>query len=957
MLIFVLTFSSLEGKEVFKEDFEDGDVSNWQIWNYQNGLKMQVAEEGAGGSKRAYKIGGSQTGDTAFKLTSSLFPVKGGQTYTLQMDSKHNCNLSQFSGGGPAKDPTRIIWYDANGVEISYTKIPGFDTPNPNWHQDSFSPIVAPAKAVKASIQLGQDTPNITPVQYWLIDNVVLREGEITAKVERTRDITTIKKPLFSELLSDKPGNYLVGRASTTIASWEIPEEVKLARSNWREENIQELINNRLLYYSASPYKGFDRSLLKKGMKAGFWLNFTATMKLKDLNLPQGASYFHPSCLSKFEAKVDKWLQSIAQDKGDWWVTFDDESCGRFFYPFENTMPEGIVFPKDLKEEWTKEIKDKYGYGKYGPPSGFEGSPFQWIAYRRWAWDKYASLQGKIYQKVKKVRPDVVFFANNFFSIYFVPVWDYGLMGNCDMMMVDPYPTQLETKRANCGHFMPGFMTKLVKDISGKPIVCISQGFVYHGVPVKPEWIQEWISQVIRVGGDGIDWYAHRFPYVRGGSTKYADPELWDVMMQVSKKVAEMKRIKLPKEIDTGILYSTDSYAAKIIRGKTWGAEQFEGQEIYSCYAILGQKGKSWFKFLDDNLLERKKAKLSDYKILYLPYVTYERKPVVEEIENFVKAGGSLVCGDPLALSFSSDGEDLSPVRERLFGVKIVDPNQQDELKIVDNQIFPEIRKGLKLPLFPDQRFSFTSQKVEVTGKQTTILAKFSNGDPAIVLNQYGKGKIVYFATNPFTPEAIEVKDWIELFRSLQKSLGASTEHKVWDFLIPVEFRKVEKWWLKREISKGPDETGNYVKNGDFELDQNQDNFPDYWECILSKGAPREIYTREEGHKGKALAIDNRTVKKWAEVRTPVSGIKPNTNYKVSLWVKQTSSASLQLLTRGKDFKFYYLKGVQPDKWTKLEKIVNSGPNEGIWTISFLIENLPMKVWIDEVRIEEVGNP
>ena len=414
-----------------------------------------------------------------------------------------------------------------------------------------------------------------------------------------------------------------------------------------------------------------------------------------------------------------------------------------------------------------------------------------------------------------------------------------------------------------------------------------------------------------------------------------------------------MKKVKVPEKADTSILYSTDSYAAKIIKGKTWDAGQFEGQEIYSSYAILGQKGKSWFKFLDDNLIEREKINLRNYKILYLPYITYERESVLKEIEKFVKKGGNLVCGDPLAFSFSPDGKDLSKERERLFGVRVIGPNYQDKIKIVNNKIFPDIPKGSKLSIFPDQHFSSTSQKIEVVDKKSIILAEFANGDPAIVLHQFGKGKTVYFAANPFTPEAIGSKNWVRLFQSLQRTFGAATDYKIWDFLIPVEFHKVEKWWLSKK-PQGPDETGSYIRNGDFEKDTNQDNFPDFWEGNLSKGAPREIYTWEEGHQGKGLAIDNRKAKKWAEVITQVFGIKPNTEYKVSLWVKQTSSSALQLLARGKDFKFYYLSGVQPDKWTKLEKTINSRQNKGSWTISFLIENSPMKVWIDDVRMEEV---
>ena len=178
LAILVLTLSSfgLGAKGVFKEDFEDGDVSDWQIWNYSDRLKMEVVDEGAGNSQKAFRISGSKGGDTAFKFTSPAFSVEGGKTYTLQMEAKHNFDLSKILGWGPAKDPARITWYDTNGVDITYTKIPGFDGPNTNWHKDVASNLTAPANAAKAKIQFGLDYPDIKPGQYWIIDNVMLME-------------------------------------------------------------------------------------------------------------------------------------------------------------------------------------------------------------------------------------------------------------------------------------------------------------------------------------------------------------------------------------------------------------------------------------------------------------------------------------------------------------------------------------------------------------------------------------------------------------------------------------------------------------------------------------------------------------------------------------------------------------------------------------------------------------
>ena len=47
-----------------------------------------------------------------------------------------------------------------------------------------------------------------------------------------------------------------------------------------------------------------------------------------------------------------------------------------------------------------------------------------------------------------------------------------------------------------------------------------------------------------------------------------------------------------------------------------------------------------------------------------MPFGKYERKSVVTALENYVRAGGMLISGDPEIFSFDVDGSSLAASRE-----------------------------------------------------------------------------------------------------------------------------------------------------------------------------------------------------------------------------------------------------------------------------------------------------
>jgi hypothetical protein len=356
----------------------------------------------------------------------------------------------------------------------------------------------------------------------------------------------------------------------------------------------------------------------------------------------------------------------------------------------------------------------------------------------------------------------------------FIP-YDYSLFAKyTDILSCDPYASSAE-RREGRGIYNHGFSTKLLKDLSGKPTTTVVQAFDYAGYSPKPSDLREWVSQALKTGATGIEFYEM--------AEKYGNPALYEEMLRLSKIITTMKKVELPENADTAIICSLNSEAAV----------DANGDQIYAAYSILGEKVGSWFDFVSDKQLERNEIDLSQYKIVYLPLAKYVEEPVVTKLSDYVKKGGILVVGDPEAFSFNKKGESLAEYREKLCGAKLeketfrasdivitsLQPLNKEKFSILkENSIYDKIHLAHSL--------TFT------TGRHKTV-AEFSNGKAAVLENEYGKGKVIYFAANPFAPDIILINSKIsDFFELIQKRADAKTGLSIWNFLLPATGGEIE---------------------------------------------------------------------------------------------------------------------------------------------------------------------
>ncbi len=431
------------------------------------------------------------------------------------------------------------------------------------------------------------------------------------------------------------------------------------------------------------------------------------------------------------------------------------------------------------------EVREQYGFGRYGMPAPGDSEwlarpeehPFCWIAFNRWMADRYADAAMEKCELVKRANPDWLYAPCDFWLMSGHTVFDFSRMTKyADLLEGDPYASSAERTRGR-GIYNHGFGAKLLADLGRprrdgdrKPVEIIVQTFDYAGYEMTPEDLLEWCSQALRCGATSLCYYASDAP-------RFNDEPRWEMMLQIAKAVSEMNAIEFPTGTKTAILYCSTAHAAE---GPTSSAD-----EVYTAYALLGERLGCWFDILSDRQLRRGLRDLSDYGIVYLPLATYVEPDLIDDLEAWIRGGGVLVCGDPEAFSWAPDGTNISDRREKLFGVETGDNVDQHAVMIGD-------RRARLFPRRADLGRQFTARSVRVLDEDSRVLATYADHSPAIVSRSVDQGKAIYFAANPFTPETLFYDEpWTDLLREFQKAVGEEMNLPIWRFRLP-EQQKTE---------------------------------------------------------------------------------------------------------------------------------------------------------------------
>jgi len=454
---------------------------------------------------------------------------------------------------------------------------------------------------------------------------------------------------------------------------------------------------------------------------------------------------------------------------------------GPDFFGALKTHPDQFKYP--FIENAAKEIKEKYGFGKFGPPQGMgDKNPFRWIAYHKWFLDTYARVAQNFRATAKSLDPDLAVISSE------DPAYPFGrsrLAPFFDVIAEEMGPDRVPTSDS----FRCSFSTKRAVDVCRPTPVWSVDHFENQFTANE---VLALYSENLRVGGEGSVSWAPRGVCKRPGDTSrrsdtdlwtlneyYAHPDSWNARFYAWEHMREMPRLKYPKA-ECAVLQS-------IITADTaykWTGLDLGIQE--AAYTLLGPRAGVWFDFVEDlQVLDGKKA-LTDYKVVFVPHAKYGTRAMAERFKTFVQQGGTLVVFDPEMFAFLDNGEPGTAFLTNLAGATVGDVNEKafGGLKFRFTKegalLFGQCEGGAIEIAEPENAFLLKP------ATDARVLAADPEGNPLIIEKATGKGRCIYFAANPCIKEITKDRKWISLFTSFAENLGLNTAQDIWRFQLPL---------------------------------------------------------------------------------------------------------------------------------------------------------------------------
>jgi beta-galactosidase len=266
--------------------------------------------------------------------------------------------------------------------------------------------------------------------------------------------------------------------------------------------------------------------------------------------------------------------------------------------------------------------------------------------------------------------------------------------------------------------------------------------------PVDPRDEELWMWQVLSHGAREIAiyaWYPMNAGYESNGyGLINLDGSLTERskaagrVAQTIEKHAQDILSATPAPAQVGILYNRLSYMVggeEASLSKLGNAERSSLEGLHR--AFFQEQIPVDFVHPDDV----RHDKLSQYKILFLPYPVMLSEDVAEGVERYVRNGGTAVAEARLA--WNDERGYASPVipgfnLSEVFGAreKFIRPDDEVKLQMEASENLPGLKPGAT-----PQGEAF-EEALDPLGK-AHVLARFEDGEPSVVENSYGKGKAI----------------------------------------------------------------------------------------------------------------------------------------------------------------------------------------------------------------------
>lgn len=579
--------------------------------------------------------------------------------------------------------------------------------------------------------------------------------------------------PLYKELLTNKdPGLHAEGQPAWvegmfegTLAYFAKRYGVEVSAEPFVQEYVKNGIipvNSQVLLESYRMPEFWKRF----GLKAVVWPSQpTPRSGLVEAHL------FYEPCFSQYTNSA--W--HIASKPHVYAVFWGDEMGARVFKNMIRNMGDRGSSRKDFfeRQKYIKtvvndRVKKTTGYGKFGLPQGVKDSdPFRWIAWYRYANQKMRNIWSGLRADILKKYPHMRF------------IWQDPMGG------ITPWELNADADKGTCdiytyqavGPTRVGLITKFVADLTRKdvyPLLHLDHG---SGYSWSPDEVREIVSMVFRAGGTGFISYSNDYSPsdINTQNIEFGAPERWNAILELYSRIRKLPPLRFPSP-DLGYFYCNTSWQSINPCIFSW-----DDGEMVSEFNILGPKVmKSWFRYIDENVILNHFDELAGLKAIVLSFGKYQLPGIIEKLKKYAEKGGTLICFDPESFTWAADGTSLTKARQKLFGVEVGEVFSWNE-KVTFQTDALGVSKGTVLPSIGPARTLKVAKKVKV-------LATFANDQPAIVETAVGKGRTIFFAFNPLVSEGLKSEKWSKVFRETAKSLGVKLDQDIWRFtFLPFE--------------------------------------------------------------------------------------------------------------------------------------------------------------------------
>lgn len=575
------------------------------------------------------------------------------------------------------------------------------------------------------------------------------------------------REPVFEELLGDAGPGMAAGGAiywSHDLDGGKIAPVVLKHAQPWTLRGAYELAaEHRLHYLDGGTLLGRDPFQTRRyAEELGVKIIAMGSQRAGTEDTPRGDNSY--AYVIDY-ANQEVYLQRLGDYVREWREHVWGTSTADEFQDHQLTLGLQLHYdgdPYPFMEQVDREVREEFGYGKFGIPESLEDrNPFRWIAYRRWYNDRFVKFQQRIYEMVKGIDEELVVVGPD--PISQIQPFDYSGYGRwCDVVTHQTYPRGPQEQDV-------AWITKTVRDLSGVPTMPCTHVENYAN-SFRPDEVRELMSQVYRGGGEGFHLY---LPDTSGRRTPH-NMELdrfgsWPrhrTIMGILETSRTMNRPVYP-ESDAAILFSNDAYMAAFLGGR-------QGNDPYRwTFNLIGPWAGGWFTVISDNQIGRGELDLSRFSTIYLPEAEYQRREVVEALVAWVEGGGRLIVTDPEAFSWHLDGSRMDDLRARLFPAS----GEAGASEAVTAAPGCPIALGGSLPVFG------SAPALQPAGGDRALLT-YSDGSIAASIRSIGAGEVWYFGLDPMSQRALG-SEWVGWWAAVHSFIGEQTDLPIWRFTLP----------------------------------------------------------------------------------------------------------------------------------------------------------------------------